>query len=1119
MSVVSNPQNNDNVVITPPNSNKVVVNKQTSDKVVVTKTAQEVLRVATGIKGDTGPQGPVGPVGPTGDPGVYVGATAPTDTDLLWVDTSYSITGGSSQQIFGLADPQDYADLPKVLVERTNTTTGWVAVNPALALTVNTSFGAGKEAILCGLAAGTNNINLTSKLYKNFSIPLDMGVRTSISFEFMRDWRTGEVPSKFEFVAATGVNLTGTLFTQPIPDVGDLIWTSVFVDVPLGTVISSFGIRSVTYSVGTTDRWDFYIRDICLEPVSKVQVAQLAGKTPVVTEAATEGTRGYLNPLYTTPKLDLRRDSAVFPGLNGWWDAREWGIPEDGVTDTTPYIQQMLVDLPDGACVRFPTNSVFLVSGTIYVRKPVTIDFNNALLYDPVRRPATQSSNNFISVSGYVTDVTLLNGKIYATKSDTFNAGGNLSTISGVVTTSGTTAVLTSVGDSGEHRPADQYDRWLGQHYEFGYGINNRYDAQVSGDGTASVKLEIITDSGLSVASTTVTPPATPTSYTLRCNPPDLGERLFMRFTKISGASPIVIHTVTPWGMSNYDSDYEFSNGIVVQNASRVLVENWWIENVGGEATVVQCFDKNLGYVTFKNVTGRCGHTQNHAPTSGRFVTYENCYSFESGRSGFDCEPYGTGWALDHLTIRNCTSRNDLNYALSVNNWGFISNLTVENFKAFGWGIGAFIGGARGGRITGITSTTTRSYSPASIAVGFNPDVNITGKDLVVSDLSLVNGITVNASTWTTDGTYTAGGNSISNFTINGWTSVGEPSGAIRIKDGTSTISGGAFPSGTVSLPATPYGVIYGSAAEIVGRPPLFGFDLGRWRKVLPKTFKGLAMDGLWWPYGIDASDSLVSTKGISATAIRPQNLRGISNAVTVGAASASVLFPIKGGGANIPSFASPMFSATASTYSGTKTVSLSTGTAYYYTIGAIVDYDDNGHRPALFTATGASLTTVNKVYSLAVRGRIDWNSQTSLAGFAIYRGTGGSASGGPWDARYMVKPTGPWYSSRQDAGAFVDTGTYLVTPTALLSDREYGYPNINTDDGAIATVEYGSWNLTTGPFTDTSGYEADTNYSIIVTPSWGTTVAVTAKRQSGFDVSFGTPAPAGATFDWILIR
>ena len=42
----------------------------------------------TGNDGPTGPQGEIGPTGPTGAEGLEVGATAPTQTDVLWLDTT-----------------------------------------------------------------------------------------------------------------------------------------------------------------------------------------------------------------------------------------------------------------------------------------------------------------------------------------------------------------------------------------------------------------------------------------------------------------------------------------------------------------------------------------------------------------------------------------------------------------------------------------------------------------------------------------------------------------------------------------------------------------------------------------------------------------------------------------------------------------------------------------------------------------------------------------------------------------------------------------------------------------------------------------------------------------------
>lgn len=42
--------------------------------------------------------------------------------------------------------------------------------------------------------------------------------------------------------------------------------------------------------------------------------------------------------------------------------------------------------------------------------------------------------------------------------------------------------------------------------------------------------------------------------------------------------------------------------------------------------------------------------------------------------------------------------------------------------------------------------------------------------------------------------------------------------------------------------------------------------------------------------------------------------------------------------------------------------------------------------------------------------------------------------------------------------------------------------------------------------------------FGVRVTPSWPTTLAITGKSTTGFTVSFGTPAPADAHLDWLLV-
>ena len=51
------------------------------------------------------------------------------------------------------------------------------------------------------------------------------------------------------------------------------------------------------------------------------------------------------------------------------------------------------------------------------------------------------------------------------------------------------------------------------------------------------------------------------------------------------------------------------------------------------------------------------------------------------------------------------------------------------------------------------------------------------------------------------------------------------------------------------------------------------------------------------------------------------------------------------------------------------------------------------------------------------------------------------------------------------------------------------------------------------------SRHEDDAEYQIIATPSWATTVHVSAKATTGFTLNFGTAAPEGATCAWLLFR
>ncbi len=132
--------------------------------------------------------------------------------------------------------------------------------------------------------------------------------------------------------------------------------------------------------------------------------------------------------------------------------------------------------------------------------------------------------------------------------------------------------------------------------------------------------------------------------------------------------------------------------------------------------------------------------------------------------------------------------------------------------------------------------------------------------------------------------------------------------------------------------------------------------------------------------------------------------------------------------------------------------------------------------------------------------GAPSYNTTTDLrvAGLTIWRGT---TAGGPYTQRYDL-------IGQQD----------LVFPSSII---DMG----TTDSGGNFTAVTGSWTAAEVS-SNQSGWEPDSNFAVWVTPNWSTTVAVTKTdtslfqpHGSGFTVTFGTAAPAGATFDWGLIR
>ncbi len=130
-----------------------------------------------------------------------------------------------------------------------------------------------------------------------------------------------------------------------------------------------------------------------------------------------------------------------------------------------------------------------------------------------------------------------------------------------------------------------------------------------------------------------------------------------------------------------------------------------------------------------------------------------------------------------------------------------------------------------------------------------------------------------------------------------------------------------------------------------------------------------------------------------------------------------------------------------------------------------------------------------------------------------------------------VVDPTGPAtrrVRARQSGSPFrfdSASGRYQLRPGAALDMQGTALTGV----GGLASGDSATGNLRGINVSVEAGAlyfavplerpEVDARFGVQVTPSWPTPLAIVGKTTTGFTVSFGTPAPADAHFDWFLVR
>lgn len=627
--------------------------------------------------------------------------------------------------------------------------------------------------------------------------------------------------------------------------------------------------------------------------------------------------------------------------------------------------------------------------------------------------------------------------------------------------------------------PAPWYGRDIDGYCRFTIRLSDTN--QVANDCQITV---IDSETGAILARSTVTLTGSATNYDISrfMLPTDLDRIMRVTVRKMTPTSnTITVHSTTEYQRNTYSADRAFNNGILVDTgAHNVTVLNSEVEGVGGDAVTMT--GGAIGFF-IKGGFSRCNCRQGTSFNYGRFVRMSDYDIREAGRSAMDFEPAGPDWFVDDVEISRVRVFNHRNFVFAMNPWTRNFNFRVSDVVARSRDGFFLAGGCRESEFKGCRLYRNGSELGANQQTANVSDWTVNGVNLTIEDCETPGGWILEDDT-TTDfdpgparNTYTSNGIILRNSRVT------SPYGRVIVR-GNHKLENIAFTRNNEAMTIATSRYV-GPLALDAGA--FSTFDVGQYAIDLPNSFKGRTAADLWFPGGFNArTDPLYNVRGISSSSTKSNNLCGVNVPVTETATTKVITFPIR----SIPTTTISLLGTTGGTLTPSAT--------YYVRVAMRDRYGGPGVVGAQVSRT---LTAAQNALTVRIEQPFDAASGYLRYGFTIYRGT---VNGGPYTHRYDIMPTTGWPSLGPQNG-FVDTGTAAVF-NEIVNDT-WGYP------ASTAPV--------TGSFTpvDESGYEPDATYGVNVTPNWLTTVQVTAKATSGFTINFGTPAPAGATVDWFLVR
>lgn len=1030
--------------------------------------------------------------------GAYPTATSLDAQDhiLGFVDGATSEIPGSVAKAFtqptGVIDVNDHTTVAESVQNACENTTGWTTTSSQAAPSTSTLRTQGSFAVKV-VPYMTTAQPLASGYY-TFSSPVAIGDNTHFAIDLLVDLDGPSGVYAFDdivWVIADSTALSGNTQTVTIPNVGYGIWQTLRFPLTGLTQIKSIGYQALRVQSGAaTARAPMWVDNMRFLARTKLDNA-LIDSTVKGVIVGDYDTSTQTPPYIPSGKSFIDFATGTFANQNGVIYLEGNYVDSTGESDCTTRLAQVINSAPAGSIVRAKAGGQYRLDRRLSIsgRRDVTLDFTDATFFH--YEPTTKTTDWFIEILGC--DRLKVKGGTYLGWGKRPYSASSMTTVAGTPTDNGTSKELNAL-DEEVREPAVAY--WLvGPHYarhlpqqlglpqdEFG----PRYYFQYTLSDTAQVANDCVIriyedwsdhpDYGDLLQTTTLTLTSTPTVYTIEYIPtnPHPRSRLKVQVKKATAtANTITIASPSPWGKSEYNATYDVASGFRIERSTNTELTDMWIEGFAGDA--VQISDPNVEGLYLRNVTSRCCSRQGMSFNQGRDITIEDCDIYATGRSGVDFEPYTSTWVTKNVILHNMRLFDIVNYGFAMENWARNLNYVIDGVDFYNCRLGNISGGVRGGTLRNWRSwefTGTEDYS-------------FFGADMLIENIWAVSKIRCYVTTSAYDDgsgpvTYTPTGNLLRNLHC---TTDGQ---ATKVFLNTGYILDGAsFNLGTQSS--------FTNTTDTFGPVEVVDDDytnirLGNYYSQLSNTFKGpVASAPVWHPDGRNNfDDPTYNMRSLSGTTTKGNNLRAVNVAVTQTATSLAVTFPTRNNGS--------LVATTNYTLTATTGGALTPSATYYYRIAPRTRFSGPSTYGSQLSVTLGS--TQNAVI-VKLKNLISVVNSRMIEGATVLRG---ATSGGPYTSRFDLVPTG--------LAGMISLATDLIDTGPTLTGGGIGYADSRAEQS-------GSWTATV----DESGYEPDATYGVQVTPSWATTVYVTAKTTAGFTINFGTAAPAGATCDWFLIR